>query len=353
MKGCRAARSSSRFRSVAAGILGALAGSTASDFVRVPRVAGARDLPPRHHHGDPRRRRLDDRALRRRAADPRLARRDPAARAQRDHRDRGQELLPPRRRGPAAARTAAALFENVRTQNYSQGASTLTQQLARAIFLSPRKTMTRKINEALVAFEIERRYSKDQIFTMYANKIPLGHGNYGVEAASRYYFGKSVKDLKPARGGAPRRHHPAAGRPVSVPQPRARPPAALDGSAPDGRGRLHHGGGSRGRRAGAAPVRPGPPRRRSSLPISARRSASISRGPTGPATYTAAGCAWTRRSTRSSRASRRRPSAGASGASPAGAGSRARATCSPRGTRIPAPTWTRAGKARLSPTARR
>jgi penicillin-binding protein 1A len=93
-------------------------------------------------------------------------------------------------------RTFAAMVSNVRQQTYSQGASTLTQQLARAIFLSPRKTMSRKVNEALVAFEIERRYSKDQIFTMYANKIPLGHGNYGVEAASRYYFGKGVKELR-------------------------------------------------------------------------------------------------------------------------------------------------------------
>ena len=90
----------------------------------------------------------------------------------------------------ALKRLAAAGLVEVR-----QGGSTLTQQLARAIFLSPRKTLSRKVNEALVAFEIERRYSKDQILTMYANEIYLGHGNYGVEAACRYYFGKSVKDV--------------------------------------------------------------------------------------------------------------------------------------------------------------
>ena len=92
-------------------------------------------------------------------------------------------------------RTLSALVANVQQGGYAQGGSTLTQQLARAIFLSPNKTLSRKINEALVAFEIERRYSKDQILTMYANEIYLGHGNYGVEAACRYYFGKSVKDV--------------------------------------------------------------------------------------------------------------------------------------------------------------
>ena len=97
--------------------------------------------------------------------------------------------------GVDVRRTFSALVANLRQGGYAQGGSTLTQQLARAIFLSPRKTLSRKVNEALVSFEIERRYSKDQILTMYANEIYLGHGNYGVEAASRYYFGKSVKDI--------------------------------------------------------------------------------------------------------------------------------------------------------------
>jgi penicillin-binding protein 1A len=97
--------------------------------------------------------------------------------------------------GVDVRRTLSALVANVQQGGYAQGGSTLTQQLARAIFLSPRKTISRKVNEALVAFEIERRYSKDQILTMYANEIYLGHGNYGIEAACRYYFGKSVKDV--------------------------------------------------------------------------------------------------------------------------------------------------------------
>jgi penicillin-binding protein 1A len=97
--------------------------------------------------------------------------------------------------GVDVRRTFSALVANLRQGGYAQGGSTLTQQLARAIFLSPRKTLSRKVNEALVSFEIERRYSKDQILTMYANEIYLGHGNYGIEAASRYYFGKSVKEI--------------------------------------------------------------------------------------------------------------------------------------------------------------
>ena len=97
--------------------------------------------------------------------------------------------------GVDVRRTFSALVANMRQGGYAQGGSTLTQQLARAIFLSPRKTLSRKVNEALVSFEIERRYSKDQILTMYANEIYLGHGNYGIEAASRYYFGKSVRDI--------------------------------------------------------------------------------------------------------------------------------------------------------------
>ena len=77
----------------------------------------------------------------------------------------------------------------------SQGASTLTQQLARAVFLTPEKTWARKINEVFLTVEIEKQFSKDQILTLYLNKIPFGHGTYGVEAASRWYFGHGAKTL--------------------------------------------------------------------------------------------------------------------------------------------------------------
>ena len=75
------------------------------------------------------------------------------------------------------------------------GASTLTQQLALNLFLKRERTLGRKIKEALLALDIEKRYSKDQILTMYANQIFLGHGAYGVEAAAELYFQKSAMDL--------------------------------------------------------------------------------------------------------------------------------------------------------------
>ncbi len=83
-----------------------------------------------------------------------------------------------------------------RRQLLYSGASTLTQQLARKLFLKPEKTIERKIKEAILTLQIERRYTKREIFTLYCNQMNLGHGAYGVEAASRVYFGKSVKDLR-------------------------------------------------------------------------------------------------------------------------------------------------------------
>ena len=75
------------------------------------------------------------------------------------------------------------------------GASTLTQQLARKLFLTDDKTPERKIKEAILAIQIEKRYTKREIFTLYCNQMYFGHGVYGVEAASRLYFGKSAKDV--------------------------------------------------------------------------------------------------------------------------------------------------------------
>jgi penicillin-binding protein 1A len=78
----------------------------------------------------------------------------------------------------------------------AHGASTITQQIPRSVgLLSREKRVIRKIKEMLLAIEIEQRLSKDQIFTLYANQINFGHGNYGVEAAARFYYGKSAIDL--------------------------------------------------------------------------------------------------------------------------------------------------------------
>ncbi len=92
-------------------------------------------------------------------------------------------------------RIASAGIKDFVLHRYAEGASTLTQQLARAVFLTPQKSLSRKVNEALLAVEIERRFTKDQILTLYCNQIYLGHGNYGMESAARYYFGQTVSKL--------------------------------------------------------------------------------------------------------------------------------------------------------------
>lgn len=92
-------------------------------------------------------------------------------------------------------RIAGAAYRDIQSGGRVQGASTLTMQLARNLFLSPDRSFHRKIQEALLAIQIERRFTKPQIFTLYANQIYLGHGVYGFEAASEFYFGKPAKQL--------------------------------------------------------------------------------------------------------------------------------------------------------------
>jgi len=85
---------------------------------------------------------------------------------------------------------------NLSRMRYEQGASTLTQQLARQLYLGLEKKVSRKIKEWITAVQIERTYTKREILEMYLNHMNFGHGNYGVEAASRYFFGKSARDLE-------------------------------------------------------------------------------------------------------------------------------------------------------------
>ncbi len=93
-------------------------------------------------------------------------------------------------------RVAGAAWRNILAHRVTEGASTLTMQLAGTLFLDRSdRSMRRKIQETLLAIQIERHYSKQQIFTMYCNQIYLSHGNYGFEAASEYYFGKPVGKL--------------------------------------------------------------------------------------------------------------------------------------------------------------
>jgi penicillin-binding protein 1A len=92
-------------------------------------------------------------------------------------------------------RVVEAAWRNVLLHRKAEGASTLTMQLARVLFLNPDKNFRRKVQETALAIQIERHYTKQQIFTMYCNQIYLGHGNYGFEAASEFYFDKPVSKL--------------------------------------------------------------------------------------------------------------------------------------------------------------
>ena len=88
-----------------------------------------------------------------------------------------------------------AAWHNFRTKSASQGASTITMQVARNYFLSPEKTYTRKFKEALLAFKLERELTKDQILELYVNKIFMGHRAYGFAAAAQIYYGKTLDEL--------------------------------------------------------------------------------------------------------------------------------------------------------------
>lgn len=88
-----------------------------------------------------------------------------------------------------------AIIKDIQAGRFKEGASTLTQQLAKTLFLTNEKSIARKIKELILSIQIERRYTKEEILTLYLNQIYLGAGTYGVEAAARTYFGRSVTDI--------------------------------------------------------------------------------------------------------------------------------------------------------------
>ena len=114
--------------------------------------------------------------------------------------------------GVSIWRIVVAAAVDILERRRRSGASTLTQQLARNLKeqfgLTNEKSFERKIKEAILAIQIEKRYTKKEIFTIYCNQMYLGHGAYGVEAASRLYFNKSNKQLDARGGRAHRRHLP-------------------------------------------------------------------------------------------------------------------------------------------------
>jgi membrane peptidoglycan carboxypeptidase len=136
--------------------------------------------------------------------------------------------------GIDAVRIVKAAYRNWRAGRILEGGSTLTQQLARLEQLTPTRTIERKVREATIAIRLEERYSKPQILNAYLNAVYFGDGYYGVEAASRGYFGKAAADLQPHEAALRRRDRAIAdglfakrraGARAEAPQPRAAPDA--------------------------------------------------------------------------------------------------------------------------------
>ncbi len=147
---------------------------------------------------------------------------------------------------------ARATVNNALHRHAMQGGSTITQQLARNLFLTHERTLTRKLKEVALAIELERDYSKDQILEMYFNQIYFGEGAYGVDAAARTFFDKPIQQLTLPECAL------LAGIPAnpSLYSPRRRSRAALarrgEGAAQHAGDARHHAGGVRPRH-GRAP----------------------------------------------------------------------------------------------------
>lgn len=112
---------------------------------------------------------------------------------------------------------------NLRSGRLVQGGSTVTQQLAKILYLSPEKTLKRKIQEFLIALQLEQKFSKEQIMALYLNKVYLGKGNYGIDAAAKYYFGKAAEELDTFEAAilagmlkAPSRYTPSSNPELSI-----------------------------------------------------------------------------------------------------------------------------------------
>ena len=88
-----------------------------------------------------------------------------------------------------------ALYQDVKAGSIVQGGSTITQQLAKMLFLKPDRSIKRKVREAVISIQIEKRYTKDEILGLYLNQAYFGTRAYGIEAASQAYFGKSTDEL--------------------------------------------------------------------------------------------------------------------------------------------------------------
>ena len=143
---------------------------------------------------------------------------------------------------------ASVALESVQAGEVTRGASTITQQVAKNLFLTPDQTLGRKVQEALLAVWLEQTYTKDEILELYLNRVYFGHEKYGIEAAAQFYFGKSARNLSLSEAAmlagslqAPSRLNPKGNADAGQGAPVAR-------AAGHGQGGLH-----------LAPPRPRPP----------------------------------------------------------------------------------------------
>jgi penicillin-binding protein 1A len=116
-----------------------------------------------------------------------------------------------------------AIIRDIRAGEFVEGASTITQQLAKTLFLTSRKSIVRKLKEAFLAFQIERRYTKDEILELYLNQVYFGSGAYGVQAAAQTFFGKPANELTLAECAliagmpkSPSRYSPLVNKPLAL-----------------------------------------------------------------------------------------------------------------------------------------
>ena len=142
---------------------------------------------------------------------------------------------------------ARAVWADIRSQDVVQGGSTITQQFVKNQYTQQERTVSRKLKEAALAWQLEQRWSKERILTAYLNTIYFGNGAYGIEMAARVYFDKRAKDLTLPGGRAPRGHagEPRRLRPGGEPRggddaPDDRPPPHAR-AGPDHADRLPHG----------------------------------------------------------------------------------------------------------------
>ncbi len=166
-------------------------------------------------------------------------------------RSSSRPLSPPRT--PAFSSTRASTcrafpgpFSRIsRRDSIVQGGSTITQQVAKSLFLSPEKSYIRKIREALLAYKIDHYLTKEEILTLYLNHIYLGHGTYGIEAASQGYFGKSAQISDPSGSGAAGRSAQSAQQLFSLPAYGKSPPETGLRPGKNGGRRVHYGAGEK------------------------------------------------------------------------------------------------------------